>query len=109
MLFYALFGIVVTVSVRIAGVLLVFTYLVVPAIIAAMLAEAFIRRLIIGWAIGIGISLLGVLVSYFMDFPTGAAVVAGAGLTLAVVSVWKWFAMKYGRSIERQHPPWTPH
>jgi len=94
MIFYALFGVVVTVSVRVAGVLLVFTYLVAPAIIAAMFAKAFINRLIIGWAIGIGISLMGVLVSYRWDFPTGPAVVAAAGLFLVIASLWKWPEMK---------------
>ena len=94
MLFYTLFGIVVTVSVRVAGVLLVFTYLVVPAMIAMLFARSFLYRLLIGWGVGIGISFLGCIASYRFDFPTGAAVVASAGIMLAVVSLWKGMEIK---------------
>jgi len=85
MVFYTLFGIVVTVSVRVAGVLLVFTYLVVPAVIAVLLTERFSTRLMTGWFSGIMISLAGISISYWLDFPTGAATVAVAGFFLGVV------------------------
>ena len=78
-LFYTLFGTVVTISVRVAGVLLVFTYLVVPAIIAALFLDGFKKRFFFAWILGSLISLIGVSVSYIFDFPTGAAIVACAG------------------------------
>jgi zinc/manganese transport system permease protein len=86
-LFYAAFAIVVVSFVRVAGVLLTFTYLIVPAVCAVMLAKSWINRLIIGWAIGALSSLVGLFVSYKLDLPTGAAIVCACGLALALVSV----------------------
>ena len=104
MVFYALFGIVVTVSVRVAGVLLVFTYLVVPAIISVLFAERFLYRLLLGGGIGVVISFAGVIASYRLDFPTGAAVVASAGFILVVMSVWKGLLIgKKPRDMEERH------
>jgi zinc/manganese transport system permease protein len=85
--FYATFGLVVTSSVRIAGVLLVFSYLVVPAAAGALLARSVTGRLLIGWAVGLGVSALGLLASYLWDLPTGAAVVTTFGVVLAAVAL----------------------
>jgi zinc/manganese transport system permease protein len=85
--FYATFGLVVTSSVRIAGVLLVFSYLVVPAAAGALLARSVTGRLLIGWALGLGVSALGLLASYLWDLPTGAAVVTTFGVVLAAVAL----------------------
>ncbi|HXG05630.1 MAG TPA: metal ABC transporter permease, partial [Candidatus Binatia bacterium] len=84
-LFYFTFGFVVTSSVRMAGVLLVFSYLIVPAVVATWLAGGFAARLLVGWAVGAAVSVAGLVTSYRADLPTGATVVAtfGAGLTLA--------------------------
>ena len=82
-LFYVSFGVVVTSSVRIAGVLLVFSFLVVPAACAVLFSEATKTRLILGWGIGSLASVLGMAVSYFWDFPTGASVVCVFGTMLA--------------------------
>ncbi|HEU5321573.1 MAG TPA: metal ABC transporter permease, partial [Methylomirabilota bacterium] len=73
--FYASFALVVTSSVRVAGVLLVFSYLVVPAAIAALLVRPVAVRLAVGWAVGAAVSALGLAASYRWDLPTGAAVV----------------------------------
>src|SRR5262249_5091720 len=73
--FYVTFGIVVTSSVRIAGVLLVFSYLVVPAAVAALLAASVRARLVIGWSVGAIVSAAGLAASFAWDLPTGAAVV----------------------------------
>ena len=83
-LFYATFGLVVTQSVAIAGVLLVFSYLIVPSVIAMILADGAGTRLVVGWATGILVSVLGMLASYELDLPTGAAVVTTFGVALAV-------------------------
>lgn len=86
-IFYASFGLVVTSSVRIAGVLLVFAYLVVPAAAAALLARSVAGRLLIGWALGVLVSLAGLAASYAWDLPTGATVVTTFGVLLALVAL----------------------
>lgn len=83
-LFYMTFGFVVTSSVKIAGVLLVFSYLIVPAACAMLLINGISRRLVLGWIIGFLVSILGLFVSAKWDLPTGAAVVACFGLALVV-------------------------
>ena len=86
-LFYAAFAVVVVSFVRIAGVLLTFAYLIVPAVCAVMLAEEWRSRLIIGWVIAVVASLVGLTASYKLDLPTGAAIVCACGLLLAIVSI----------------------
>ena len=86
-LFYATFGLVVAQSVAIAGVLLVFSYLIVPSVIAMLLADGAGVRLALGWAVGIVVSVLGMLASYELDLPTGASVVTTFGAALAVAMV----------------------
>jgi zinc/manganese transport system permease protein len=85
--FYASFGVVVTSSVRIAGVLLVFAYLIVPAAAGALLAKSVAGRLLIGWALGVLVSLAGLAASFAWDLPTGATVVTTFGALLAVVAL----------------------
>jgi zinc/manganese transport system permease protein len=84
-LFYASFAIVVVSFVRIAGVLLTFAYLIVPAVCGTMLAGQWSRRLIVGWVVAVSASLIGLWTSYKLDLPTGAAIVCASGLLLAVV------------------------
>jgi zinc/manganese transport system permease protein len=85
--FYVTFGIVVTSSVRIAGVLLVFSYLIVPAAVGALLSASVIGRLLIGWALGFLVSVLGLYASFAWDLPTGAAVVTTFGVLMAAVAL----------------------
>ena len=85
--FYVTFGVVVTSSVRVAGVLLVFSYLIVPAAVAALLAGSVARRLVTGWALGFLVSVLGLWASFAWDLPTGAAVVATFGALMATVAL----------------------
>jgi len=86
-LFYAAFAVVVVSFVRVAGVLLTFAYLIVPAVSAVMLADGWMRRLAIGWGITATASLVGLFASYQLDLPTGAAVVCACGLALIIVSI----------------------
>jgi zinc/manganese transport system permease protein len=83
-LFYASFGLVVTSSVRVAGVLLVFSYLIVPALAGLAVGGSIATRLAIGWAFGTAVSALGMLASAWLDLPTGATVACAFGLLLAV-------------------------
>lgn len=85
--FYVTFGIVVTSSVRIAGVLLVFSYLIVPAAVAALLTTSVPARLLIGWAVGALVSALGLWASFAWDLPTGATVVTSFGALMALVAL----------------------
>jgi len=84
-LFYAAFALVVVSFVRVAGVLLTFAYLIVPAVCAVMLGTSWTSRLVIGWGIAAAASLVGLWASYRMDLPTGAAIVAACGLALVLV------------------------
>ena len=83
-IFYASFGVVVASSVRIAGVLLVFSYLIVPALAGVAIGGSVLSRLLIGWAFGAIVSVLGMVASAALDLPTGATVVCVFGLTLIV-------------------------
>ena len=84
-LFYASFGFVVTSSVSIAGVLLVFCYLIVPSVAAMLYSERIGRRLAIGWTMGTLVSALGVYLSFVFDTPTGATIVCTFGLVLVLM------------------------
>lgn len=88
-LFYASFGFVITSSVEIAGVLLVFSFLIVPTVCAALLSNQIGMRLILGWLIGFVVSAVGCALSYGFDLPTGAAIVCLFGVALCVVGVGK--------------------
>jgi zinc/manganese transport system permease protein len=86
-LFYASFGFVVTSSVAIAGVLLVFCYLIVPSVAAMLYADTIGRRLAIGWSMGTLVSALGVYLSLLLDLPTGATIVCTFGLVLILMAL----------------------
>jgi zinc/manganese transport system permease protein len=86
-LFYASFGFVVTSSVSIAGVLLVFCYLVVPSVAAMLYADRVATRLAIGWTMGTVVSALGVYLSLELDLPTGATIVCTFGLVLIIMAL----------------------
>jgi len=85
-LFYASFGFVVTSSVSIAGVLLVFCYLIVPSVAAMLYADTIGKRLAIGWSMGTIVSALGVYLSLRLDLPTGATIVCTFGLVLIIMA-----------------------
>jgi zinc/manganese transport system permease protein len=86
-LFYASFGFVVTSSVSIAGVLLVFCYLIVPSVAAMLYAESIGRRLAIGWTMGTVVSAIGVYASLQLDLPTGATIVCTFGVALIIMAL----------------------
>src|SRR5215831_19058596 len=88
--FYATFGVVVTSSVRIGGVLLVFSYLIVPALAATLVGGSIAARLLVGWAFGAAVSVLGVALSAWLDLPTGATIVCVFGVSLIAL----WAAVK---------------
>jgi len=85
-LFYVSFGFMVTQSVAIAGVLLVFCFLIVPSVTAMLLSERLGPRLAIGWTMSALVSAAGVAASFALDLPTGATIVATFGMALLLVA-----------------------
>lgn len=86
-LFYTSFGLVITYSVPMAGILLVFSFLIIPTVIAMLFAQSIVGRLVVGWIVGTLVSMVGLSLSYAYDLPSGPAVVCmfGVGLILAGV------------------------
>jgi zinc/manganese transport system permease protein len=95
--FYALFGLVVTSFVQIGGVLLVFSYLTVPAVCANLLARQLSALLAIGWITATVSSVIGLYAAYRFDFPTGATIVCVLGAALLLVSLAAWLLGKHRR------------
>ncbi|PIQ86426.1 MAG: ABC transporter [Candidatus Omnitrophica bacterium CG11_big_fil_rev_8_21_14_0_20_45_26] len=89
LLFYVIFGVVVTSSVQIAGVLLVFSFLIIPAVAAMTFVRTIKNRLIFGWAMGTFTSMFGLMLSYRLDLPTGATIVCVFGGVLVLLSIWQ--------------------
>ena len=94
-LFYASFGMVVTSSVHIAGVLLVFSLLVVPPVCALLISKSKGWRLAIGWALALPAALVGLLFSVSFDLPTGPAIIASLIAILLLVG----FVSRFTRSV----------
>ena len=69
-IFYVLFSLVIASSVSIAGVLLVFSFLIVPAFLSSFFYKSFSSRLFFGWSLGLFLSLLGLALSYTLNLPT---------------------------------------
>lgn len=80
-LFFATFAIVLVKSVMMAGILQVFSFLVIPALIGRLFSTKPFTVLMIGWAVGLLITMAGLALSYNMDLPTAPAIVAGLALT----------------------------
>lgn len=97
-LFYASFGLVVTRSVAIAGVLLVFCYLIVPSVGAMLWARRIGPRLALGWIMGVIVSMMGMYFSVQFDLPTGATIVCTFGLVLIVMALVRPLAAARARN-----------
>jgi zinc/manganese transport system permease protein len=100
-LFFLSFGVVVTSSVTTAGVLLVFSFLIVPAVIGSMFSRAVPVVLAIAWSTGILASALGLAGSFVLDLPTGAAMVVAFVLMLALAGLAK--ALVFVPTMQRRH------
>ncbi|RIK77562.1 metal ABC transporter permease [candidate division KSB1 bacterium] len=81
-LFYISFGVVIVLSVRVAGIMLVFSFLVVPAAISMLFSQRWRTKMLIGWCVGTIASLAGLYTSYRLDFPSGPTIVCYLGLLL---------------------------
>ena len=88
-LFFFSFAIVITMAVSVAGVLLVFAFLIIPAFSASLIHDAYNIRIIVGWLLGIAGSVLGLFVAFLFDLPVGATVVSLFGLLPIVALVYR--------------------
>ncbi|MDI6808070.1 MAG: metal ABC transporter permease [Candidatus Eisenbacteria bacterium] len=93
-LFYVSLGVVVTSSVEVAGVLLIFSYLVVPAACAMLLSSRLRTQLLLGWGVSIIASLAGLFFSAAFDLPTGAAIVCTFGIVFLVAMIASVFRLR---------------
>lgn len=87
LLFYATFGVVITSSVQMAGVLLVFSFLIVPAVFSALFTKRLPVRLAMAWVLGAVVSVVGLWGSFKLDLPTGATVVVTFGVALVLGAI----------------------
>jgi zinc/manganese transport system permease protein len=90
-LFYASLGVVVTSSVEIGGVLLVFSLLVIPPSAALLLSTRRSWRLFLGWSIGLLGTLIGVFLSVRADLPTGPSIIISLIFILLVIALIRRF------------------
>jgi zinc/manganese transport system permease protein len=88
-LFYATFALAVTVSVRVTGVLLIFIYLVAPAVFASLRSQSVRSRLVIGWIYALIGSMIGLTASVLLDTPSGATIVCAQGLMLLAAGLFR--------------------
>ena len=100
-LFYALFGVVITCSVQVAGVLLVFSFLIVPAIVSSMFFDKIAHRLICGWMLGVILSGIGMVLSYKWDLPSGAVIVVLFTLIPILLTLMVRKTAKRGLAVRR--------
>jgi zinc/manganese transport system permease protein len=85
-LFYLSFGLVITVSVDVAGVLIVFVFLVAPAILALLISTRLTVQLLTGWGLGVLVTTVGLILAYVLDLSTGPAVIATYGVTMVLAA-----------------------
>ena len=97
-LFYVSFGVVITHSVGTAGVLLVFVFLVVPAVASMLITDVLWKQLVIGWTLGVFVSVIGLYISYVADLPSGPTVVAFYGVMLIVIAIILYLVRAESRS-----------
>ena len=90
-MFYVSMGLVITFSVKIAGVLVIFSFLIIPATFSAMFAESWGKRLVIAWGVGIFAVIVGLALSYPLDFSCGPSVITVLGLALIIAALFQGF------------------
>ena len=86
-LFYALVGIVITVAVRIAGVVVVFAFLIIPATTSALFSSRWGTRMLVAWIAAVIASIGGLLFGYYLDFSLGPAIALFLGGELAIAAI----------------------
>jgi zinc/manganese transport system permease protein len=90
-MFYGLLGVVITLAVRVTGVVTVFSFLIIPATISALFSANQVLRMIIAWAAATAASLGGLLFAYFFDFSIGPAIALFLGAVLTIAAIFSKF------------------
>ena len=93
-LFYGAFAFLVTHSVSVAGVFVVFSYLIIPPVCASLVARRFGVQLVIAWAVAVLATIFGLSLSAVGDMPTGASLVSCFGAVLLVFALLRGFIAK---------------
>jgi len=96
--FYLTFGLVISFSVKVAGVLLVFVFLVAPAILAFMITDRFRTQLVLGWTTGTVVTVVGLGLSWWLDLPSGPTVVSFYGVVLVLAACVVYLVRAESRS-----------
>jgi zinc/manganese transport system permease protein len=96
-LFFASFAIVLVKSVAMAGVLQVFSFLIIPALIGRLFFREPLKMLLVGWLVGVLVSMAGIFASLKLDVPTSPAIVAGLALMFFALLIFKVFYRAKGR------------
>jgi zinc/manganese transport system permease protein len=97
-LFFASFAVMLVRSVKMAGILQVFSFLVIPALIGRLYSLRPFIILMIGWIVGVLITIAGIAISYKFDAPTAPFIVAGLACTFFVLLSIKAVRQKEGRA-----------
>ena len=100
-LFYALMGIVITFTVEFIGVLLTFSFLIIPATFSALFARSWLSRLAMAWGMGLVVTIAGLYISYTHDVTCGPGLVALMGTVLVIASAAKYAAVNILMSRKR--------
>ena len=98
-IFFASFAIVITLAVNVAGVLLVFAFLIIPAFSASLLSASLASRMFIGWVLGLLGTIAGLWLSFNADLPVGATVVSVVGLLPVVALLTIYIKRLVARSV----------
>jgi zinc/manganese transport system permease protein len=88
-LFFLSFAFVLVSSVQIAGILQVFSFLVIPALIGRLYTREPAKILVGGWGIGLAASMLGIALSFKYDLPTAPLIVASLSIAFFLLLAWK--------------------
>ena len=99
--FYALLGVVITLAVRVTGVVTVFSFLIIPATISALFSARWGLRMFIAWAAAIVASLAGLLFAYFFDFSIGPAIALFLGAVLVIAALFRKFSQNHSLNMVR--------
>jgi zinc transport system permease protein len=99
--YYILLALVIIASIRAVGIILVNALLIIPAATAKMLATSLARMFILAPLLGVLSVTGGMLLSYYVDLPSGPAIVVFAGLLFLSVALWHW---RRGRPSPARHP-----
>lgn len=102
LIFYILLGVVITLSVQMGGIVVVFAYLIIPATLAAIFSSRFITQLMIIWTASIAASISGLLFAYYLDFSIGPAIALFLGVELIIAALFGKLMLYYrGNSLRK--------